>query len=54
VTALEVAGDTTGEMLLEPFDTRKEQLLALSAAFEQVGGTDTNAEPPCLVTDREG
>ena len=54
MTALEVAGDTTGELLLEPLDTRKEQLLGLSAAFDQVGGTDTTAQPPCRVTAGEG
>ena len=52
VTALETAGDTTGEVTLESFDTLEEQLLALSAALEQVDGTGVPADPLGLVTDR--
>jgi predicted nucleic acid-binding Zn-ribbon protein len=49
VTALEAAGDTTGEVTLESFDTIEKQALVLSAALEQVDGS---VDPLGLVTDR--
>ena len=54
VTALETAGDTTRTVTIESFDSLDEQFLVLSAALEQVDGTDTGTDTPGPVTTREG